>query len=166
MLTEFSMIHIALGFLCVLLICKALSIVIERRKTPPAGGEKDSIEGLRHKVEALQIEVSALKAQIQKLACSDKLEQVSLMPAFLATSQMDFRHTADDQTILEDRDALVNQTSMASSIGQVNANATTHDVDVELYLSSRLDTAFAGEASIRQQAVQSNSDHRSVRVSC
>jgi hypothetical protein len=135
-----SILFIGVGFLFVVLFCKALEIIVERatilfvgkkdvRVTSLFVGEKDidlfmelnelniKIDALRIKLDALKIEVNALNSKLE----SPPREQLSLMPASAVPMLKDTCGNSEDAST---RDTLVSETSIAPTIGESSSDNT------------------------------------------
>jgi hypothetical protein len=146
-----SILYLGVGFLFVVLFCKALEIIVERatilfvgkkdvRVTSLFVGEKDVIDLFRMELNELNIKIDALRIKLDgnfdalKLevnALNSKLEstateQLSLVPA--SPTLEDTWGNSENTWI---RDALVSETSIAPTIGEFTSNDTwTRDTPV------------------------------------
>src|SRR5262245_19314093 len=148
-----SILYVGVGFLVVVLFCKAFEIIVERatilfvgkkkvRVTSLFIDEKDVIDSLRTELNELNIKIDALRIKldgnfdalkIEVNALNNKLEstarmteQSSLLQALPTPIVEDTRGNGEDTWT---RDALVNETSMAPAIGEsTSKDVWTRDV--------------------------------------
>ena len=148
-----SILYLGVGFLFVVLFCKALEIIVERATILFVGKKKDvrvtslfvgedvidlfrmelnelniKIDALRIKLDgnldALKIEVNALNSKLESTAT----EQLSLVPASPTPMLEDTGGNSKNTWI---RDALVSETSIAPTIDESTSNDTwTRDTPV------------------------------------
>jgi hypothetical protein len=135
-----SILYVGVGFLLVVLFCKALEIIVERatilfvgkkdvRVTSLFVREQDvdlfielnelniKIDALRIKLNALKLEVNALNSKLESLP----REQLSLMPASAVPMLKDTCGNSEDTSNLG---ALVSETSIAPTIGESTSDNT------------------------------------------
>ena len=148
-----SILYLGVGFLFVVLFCKALEIIVERatilfvgkkdvRVTSLFVGEKDVIDLFRMELNELNIKIDALRIKldgnldalkIEVNALNSKLkstatEQLSLVPASPTPMLEDTWGNSENTWI---RDALVSETSIAPTIDEFTSNDTwTRDTPV------------------------------------
>jgi hypothetical protein len=140
-----SIMYVGVGFLLVLLFCKALEIVVERAATLFVGKKKDIIDLLRMEINALNIKFDALRIKLdgqldalkievnaldRKVESTAKvIEQLSLGPALptLSRGMLVDNSSSDGQLVPEDtwtRDTLVSNASIAPTIDDSSSHDT------------------------------------------
>jgi hypothetical protein len=136
-----SILYIGVGFLFVVLICKILEIIVERatilfvgkkkdvRVTSLFVGEKDVIDLFRMelnelniKIDAVRIKLDGMNAPNSKLESTARMTERSSLLQALPTPMVE--DTTGNSKDTWTRDALVNETSIAPSIGESTSNDT------------------------------------------
>jgi hypothetical protein len=130
-----SIMYVGVGFLLIVLFCKALEIVVERAVTLFVGKKKDVIDLLRMelnalnkkidalrieldgKLDALKIEVNALNSKLESMPT----ERLSLVPTSQTPTLEDtWGNNGDTWT----RDALASETSITPTVCESTSNET------------------------------------------
>jgi hypothetical protein len=173
-----SMLHVAIGFLSVILFWKALKVIVDQSKKFLVN-KNDSFETLRNEVNALKVELNILKTEV--MTSSAKIDQTNLIPTSATSSQvmleeMWLRGNSDIQSIhcdtwtrhalLSDRpltpsinssgdswtrDALAENTAIMPTIGQVTSDDTWTR---EAFPSEPAIQSTAGDASDNKSLVK------------
>jgi hypothetical protein len=69
-----SILYLGIGFLLVVLFCKALEIIVERATTLFVGKKKDPIDQLRIELGAIKTEIMAVETDLQAISTKMKTE--------------------------------------------------------------------------------------------
>jgi hypothetical protein len=135
-----SMMHIAVGFLLVVLFCNALKFIIHRTKNH---NKKDSIRQLRVELDALRVEVDGLKRILETTAKTT--EQWSVIPS--TTSDVAMEDTAlgagNGQSIQVDKPSLDESVTIVPTLVQIvptqpSTSADTWARDEGVYAAPQL----------------------------
>lgn len=135
-----SMMHIAVGFLLVVLFCNALKFIIHRTKNH---NKKDSIRQLRVELDALKVEVDGLKRILETTA--KPTEQWSVIPS--TTSNVAMEDTAlgggNGQSIQVDKPSLDKSVTIVPTLVQIvptqpSTSADTWARDEGVYAAPQL----------------------------
>src|SRR5262249_46122660 len=127
-----SIMYVAVGFLFVVLFCKALEIIVVRATGLIAGNKTNAINQLRIEFDALKMEIKGLKTELEVTAHSTKMAaHASLVPASPTTYQVlqDAAWSRDvgGRLIQEDtwsRVERINNTPITPVVGQSTSDDT------------------------------------------
>ena len=113
-----SMMHIAVGFLLVVLFCNALKFIIHHTKKFLVN-KNDSFKTLRNEVDALKVEPNILKTEV--MTCSAKIDQapISATSSQVVLEEIWSRGNSGIQSINRDtwtRNALLSDRALIPSI--------------------------------------------------
>jgi len=130
LIESISIMHIGIAFLFAVLFFVAVHVMIYKTTNLLNGKEQDAINQARSELDALKVEVNALKTKLE-VTRSDKMDDASLVPVLPTTSQVVLENTCsqcndENQSTQKDtwtRAALVSDRSI-SAISQTTSGDT------------------------------------------
>jgi hypothetical protein len=150
-----AILYLGVGFLLVVLFCKALEIIVERAATLFVGKKKDPIDLLRIELGAIKTEIMPVVTELQAISTKMKIEleaiatqitelrgRVSISPSQVAQADtwqrgnsesqplQGYASSANDQNQEATRDKPEDDTSIVPTIDQsIERDTWTRDVD-------------------------------------